>query len=37
MEYYPAIKMNGIGSLVETWMNLEAVIQSEVSEKEKNK
>ena len=37
MEYYLAIKMNEIGSFVETWMNLETVIQSEVSQKEKNK
>ena len=36
MEYYSAIKRNEIGSLVETWMNLEIVIQSEVkSEREK--
>ena len=32
-----AIKRNEIGSFVETWMNLEAVIQSEVIQKEKNK
>ena len=37
MEYYSAIKRNEIGSFVETWMHLETVIQSEVSEKEKNK
>ena len=37
MEYYSAIKMNEIGSFVETWMDLETVIQSEVSQKEKNK
>ena len=37
MEYYSAIKRNEIGSFVETWMELESVIQSEVSEKEKNK
>ena len=37
MEYYSAIKRNKIGSFVETWMNLETVIQSEVSQKEKNK
>ena len=35
MEYYSAIKRNGIGSFVETWMDLETVIQSEVSQKEK--
>ena len=37
MEYYSAIKRNDIGSFVEMWMNLETVIQSEVSQKEKNK
>ena len=30
-------KGNEIGSFVETWMNLESVIQSEVRQKEKNK
>ena len=29
-------KKNKIGSFVETWMDLETVIQSEVSQKEKN-
>ena len=37
MEYYSAIKRNEIGSCVETWMNLETVIRSEVSQKGKNK
>ena len=37
MEYYSAIKRNEIASFVETWMDLESVIQSEVSQKEKNK
>ena len=37
MEYYSAIKRNEIGSFVETWMDLETVIQSVVSQKEKNK
>ena len=37
MVYYSAIKRNKIGSFVETWMDLETVIQSEVSQKEKNK
>ena len=37
MEYYSAIKRNEIGSIVETWMDLETVIQNEVSQKEKNK
>ena len=35
MEYYSAIKRNKVGSFVETWMDLETVIQSEVSQKEK--
>ena len=35
MEYYATIKRNKIGSSVEMWMDLEAVIQSEVSQKEK--
>ena len=37
MEYYSAIKRNEIGSFVETWMDLEPVIQSAVSQKGKNK
>ena len=37
MEYYSAIKRNEIGSFVETWMDLEIDIQSEVSQKEKSK
>ena len=37
MEYYSAMKRNEIGSFVATWMDLETVIQSEVSQKEKNK
>ena len=37
MEYYSVIKRNKIGSFVETWMDLESVIQSEVSQKEKNR
>ena len=37
MEYYSAIKRNKIGSFVETWMDLETVIQREVSQKEENK
>ena len=35
MEYYSAIKRNEIGSFVEMWMDLESVIQSEVSQKRK--
>ena len=37
MEYYSAIKRNEIGSFLEMWMDPESVIQSEVSQKEKNK
>ena len=37
MEYYSAIKMNEFESVVVRWVNLEPVIQSEVSQKEKNK
>ena len=37
MEYYSAIKRNAIESVLMRWMNLEAVIQGEVSLKEKDK
>ena len=37
MEYYSAIKRNEIELFVVRWMDLESVIQSEVSQKEKNK
>ena len=37
MEYYSGIKQNKIRLFVETWMDLDAVIQSEVNQKEKNK
>ena len=37
MEYYSAIKRNEIESFVERWIDLDTVIQSEVSQKEKNK
>ena len=37
MEYYSAMKRNKIESFVETWMDLETVIQNEVSQKGKNK
>ena len=37
MEAYSAIKKNKLGVLVVMWMDLESVIQSEVSQKEKNK
>ena len=36
MEYYSAIKINEIGLFAVRWMDLESVIQSEVSQKEKN-
>ena len=36
-EYYPAMKRNEMGSFVETWIDLETVIQSEASQKEKKK
>ena len=36
MEYYSAIKRNEIELSVVRWVNLESVIQSEVSQKEKN-
>ena len=35
MEYYSAIKRNAFGSFLMRWMNLEPIIQSEVSQKEK--
>ena len=37
VEYYSAIKRNKIELFVMRWMDLESVIQSEVSQKEKNK
>ena len=37
MEYYSAIKRNEIGSFVETWIDLQTVTQSEVSQEVKNK
>ena len=37
MEYYSAIKKNKIRSFAMLWMDLESVIQSKVSQKEKNK
>ena len=37
MEYYSAIKRNEIELFVVRWMDLEPVIQSEVSQKEKSK
>ena len=37
MEYYSAIKRNEIELFAVRWMDLESVIQSEVSQKEKDK
>ena len=37
MENYSAIKRNAFESVLMRWMNLEPIIQSEVSQKEKDK
>ena len=37
MEYYSAMKRNENALFVVRWMDLESVIRSEVSQKEKNK
>ena len=37
MEYYSAIKRNAFESVLRRWMDLEPIIQSEVSQKEKDK
>ena len=37
MEYYSAIKRNTFESVLMRWMNLEPIIQKEVSQKEKDK
>ena len=37
MEYYSAIKRNTLESVLMRWMNLELLIQSEMSQKEKDK
>ena len=37
MEYYSGIKRNTFESVLMRWMNLEPVIQNEVSQKEKDK
>ena len=37
MEYYSAIKRNSFESVLMRWVNLEPTIQSEVSQKEKDK
>ena len=36
-EYYSAIKRNTFKSVLMKWVNLEHIIQSELSQKEKNK
>ena len=37
MEYYSAIKRNTFELVLMRWMNLEPIIQSEISQKEKDK
>ena len=37
MEYYSAIKRNAYESVLMRWMNIEPIIQSEGSQKEKDK
>ena len=37
MEYYSAIKRNVFESVLMRWMNLEPIIQTEMSQKEKDK
>ena len=37
MEYYSSIKRNTFESVLLRWMNLEPIIQSEVSQKKKDK
>ena len=37
MEYYSAMKRNTFESVLMRWMNLEPIIQSKVSQKEKDK
>ena len=37
MEYYSIIKRNAFESVLMRWMNLEPIIESEESQKEKNK
>ena len=36
IEYYSAIKKNAFESVLRKWMNLDPIIQSEVSQKEKH-
>ena len=37
MEYYSAIKKDELESVLVRWMNPEPIIQSDISQKEKNK
>ena len=37
VKYYTAIRRNAFESVLTWWMNLEPIIQSEVSQKEKDK
>ena len=37
VEYYSAIKRNAFESVLMKWMNLEPILKSEVSQKEKDK
>ena len=37
MEYYLAIERNTLEEVLMRWMNLEPIIQSEISQKKKNK
>ena len=37
MEYYSAMKRDTFQSVLMSWMNLEPIVQSEVSQKEKDK
>ena len=37
MEYYSVVKRNAFESVLMRWMNIEPIIQSEVSQKEKDK
>ena len=37
MEYYSAIKRNTSESVLMSWLNLEPIIQSKVSQKDKDK
>ena len=37
LEYYSAIKKNEILTFAATWMDLEGIMLSEISQKEKNK